>query len=54
MWYCYTIRLHDRFRHLSLIADTLQEIYNFISDITKIDTNSFAFEIVSVSALKTL
>lgn len=44
MWYCYTIRPDDNFRQLSVITENLQEIYNFISIVTK-TTESFIFEI---------
>lgn len=44
MWYCYTIRLDNNFKHLSVITENLQEIYDFISIVTK-TTEGFIFEI---------
>lgn len=45
MWLCYTIKKEDNLRHLSLITKDLEEIYNFITAITEIDSDSFVFEI---------
>ena len=45
MWYCYTIRKIDNFKHLSIVTDNLQEIYDFITMLTDIDSESFCFEI---------
>lgn len=45
MWICYTIRKEDGFKQLSVITKNLQEIYNFITTITKIDSKSYIFEI---------
>ena len=46
MWICYTIRKDDNFKQLSVITKDLQEIYNFITAITKIDSKSYIFEIL--------
>ena len=45
MWLCYTIRKEDNFKHLSIITNNLQEIYDFISAVIKIDDSSYIFEI---------
>lgn len=45
MWLCYTIRKEDDFKHLSVITDNLQEIYDFISALIEIDDSSYIFEI---------
>jgi hypothetical protein len=45
MWICYTIRKEDDFKQLSVITTNLQEIYDFITTITKIDSKSYIFEI---------
>ena len=45
MWLCYTIRKEDNFKHLSLITENLQDIYDFITNVTNIDPESFDFEI---------
>ena len=45
MWICYTIRKEDGFKQLSIITKNLQEIYDFITIITKIDSKSYTFEI---------
>jgi hypothetical protein len=46
MWICYTIRKEDNFKQLSVITKDLQEIYDFITTITKIDSKSYIFEIL--------
>lgn len=46
MWYCYTIKKANNFKHLSLVTKDLQKIYNFITELTKIDSESFDFEII--------
>ena len=46
MWICYTIRKDDNFKQLSVITKDLQEIYNFITAIIKIDSKSYIFEIL--------
>ena len=45
MWLCYTIRKEDSFKHLSLITENLQDIYDFITNVTNIDSEGFDFEI---------
>lgn len=45
MWLCYTIRKEDNFKHLSLITENLQDIYDFITNVTNIDSEGFDFEI---------
>ena len=45
MWCCYTIRKVDNFKHLSMVTEDLQEIYDFISQLTSIDADSFIFVI---------
>jgi len=45
MWYCYTIRKDDNFKHLSLITADLQEIYNFITSVSETSAEDFIFEI---------
>ena len=47
MWYCYTIIKETNFKHLSLITENLQEIYDFITAIK--DIESFKFEIEKIS-----
>lgn len=44
-WLCYTIRKEDGFKQLSVITEDLQEIYDFITGITAIDSDAFEFEI---------
>ena len=46
MWYCYTIRKIDNFKHLSIMTDNLQEIYDFITMLADIDSEGFYFEII--------
>jgi len=45
MWLCYTIRKLDNFRQLSVVSKDLKEIYDFITTVTDIDSESFTFEI---------
>jgi len=45
MWVCYTIRKEDNFKQLSVITKDLQEIYDFITAIIKIDSKNYIFEI---------
>ena len=44
-WLCYTIRKEDGFKQLSVITEDLQDIYDFITKITTIDSDAFEFEI---------
>lgn len=46
MWYCYTIRKEDNFKHLSIVTKELHEIFSFITELTKIDPDSYIFEIL--------
>ena len=46
MWYCYTIRKEDNFKHLSIVTKELHEIFSFITELTKIDSDSYIFEIL--------
>ncbi len=46
MWYCYTIRKEDNFKHLSIITKDLYEIFSFIAEVTKIDFDNYIFEIL--------
>lgn len=45
MWKCYTILKENGFKHLSLFTEDLQEIYDFISALTKIDSDGYMFTI---------
>lgn len=45
MWLCYIIRKEDNFKHLSLITENLQDIYNLITNLTNIDPEGFDFKI---------
>ena len=46
MWLLYVIRVNDGFRQLSVIADNLQDIYDFITEITRICPDDFYYEII--------
>jgi hypothetical protein len=45
MWYCWCIRKIDEFKHLSMVTDNLDEIFDFIKQLTNIDPDDFRFEI---------
>jgi len=51
-WFCYTIRKEDNFKQLSVVTENLQEIFDFISVITKIDSSDFRFEITEEELFK--
>lgn len=36
MWYCYVIRRVDKFKHLGMITENLDEIDCFIRQVTKL------------------